>query len=237
MCTVTYISIGKNDFILTSSRDVPFSRDRASKPIKYIEESTELCYPKDGKGGGTWIGMSSKKRLICLLNGGFQYHTSRAEYKKSRGLIVKELLKVDDIRKGLNNISLLNVEQFTLTIVDWNETLELLEFVWDGKEKHLKKMSQEPHIWSSSTLYDDSVKQLRFDWFAEWQKNNELSQEKILEFHHNAGIGDPHIDLMMDRKIGGTVSITSVLKSGNRLSMRYEDVILNDQIIEILDCK
>ena len=225
MCTVTYIPLGKNDFILTSSRDVPFSRERASSPKKYTEESMELCYPKDGKGGGTWIGFSSKNRLICLLNGGFKYHTSRAEYKKSRGLIVKELLKIDDIRKGLNNINLLNVEQFTLTIVDWNKNLELLEFVWDGKEKHLKIMSHEPHIWSSSTLYDESVKKLRLDWFGDWKKNKELSQEKILEFHHSAGIGDPHIDLLMDRKMGGTVSITSVIKSDQQVLMRYEDVL------------
>ena len=225
MCTVTYIPVGNKDFILTSSRDVPFSRERASSPKKYIEESTELCYPKDGKVGGTWIGFSSKNRLICLLNGGFKYHTSRTEYRKSRGLIVKELLKIDDIRKGLNNINLLNVEQFTLTIVDWNTTLELLEFVWDGKEKHLKIMSQEPHIWSSSTLYDESVKKLRQDWFGDWKKNKELSQEKILKFHHSAGIGDPHIDLMMDRKMGGTVSITSVIKSDQQVLMRYEDVL------------
>jgi len=225
MCTVTYIPLGKNDFILTSSRDVPFSRERATQPKKYIEESTELYYPKDGKGGGTWIGTSSKNRLICLLNGGFQYHTSRAEYEKSRGLIVKELLKIDDIRKGLNNISLLNVEQFTLTVVDWNETLELLEFVWDGKEKHLKIMPQEPHIWSSSTLYDEGVKQLRQDWFAEWLNGAEISQENILKFHHSAGIGDPHIDLMMDRNLGGTVSITSIKKEQQNITMIYKDVL------------
>jgi len=225
MCTVTYIPLGKNDFILTSSRDVPFSRERASQPKKYIEESVELFYPKDGKGGGTWIGTSSKNRLICLLNGGFQYHTSRTEYKKSRGLIVKELLKIDDIRKGLNNINLLDVEQFTLTIVDWNKNLELLEFVWDGKEKHLKIMSQEPHIWSSSTLYDEGVKQLRQHWFTNWQNTAEISQETILEFHHDAGIGDPHIDLMMDRKMGGTVSITSIKKEQQYITMNYEDVL------------
>jgi hypothetical protein len=225
MCTVTYIPLGKNDFILTSSRDVPFSRERASQPKKYIEENVEMFYPKDGKGGGTWIGTSSKNRLICLLNGGFQYHTSRTEYKKSRGLIVKELLKIDDIRKGLNNINLLDVEQFTLTIVDWNKNLELLEFVWDGKEKHLKIMSQEPHIWSSSTLYDEGVKQLRQHWFTNWQNTAEISQETILEFHHDAGIGDPHIDLMMDRKMGGTVSITSIKKEQQYITMNYEDVL------------
>ena len=131
MCTVTYIPLENSDFILTSSRDIPFSREKAEHPKKAIENGVELYYPKDGKAGGTWIGTSSKNRLICLLNGGFEYHTSRANYTKSRGLIVKELLKVDNIRKGLNEVDLKDVEQFTLTIVDWNNDLELIEFVWE----------------------------------------------------------------------------------------------------------
>ena len=100
MCTVTYIPLGNSDFILTSSRDIPFARKKAAHPKKTTEDGVELYYPKDGKAGGTWIGTSAKNRLICLLNGGFKYHTSREKYTKSRGLIVKELLKADDIRKG-----------------------------------------------------------------------------------------------------------------------------------------
>jgi len=234
MCTVTFIPLGKSDFILTSSRDVPFAREKASSPKKYTEDGVELNYPKDGKAGGTWIGTSSKNRLICLLNGGFEYHTSRASYKKSRGIIVKDLLKVYDIKKGLDKIDLTDVEQFTLTIVDWNDNLELIEFVWDGKIKHIKKLTQEPHIWSSSTLYDESVKQLRRDWFTDWQQNNELTQKSILEFHHNAGVGDPHIDVIMDRGLGGTVSITSIKKKDIEIIMNYEDVLGKDLGIKIL---
>ena len=226
MCTVTYLPINKSDFILTSSRDVPFARKKAIHPEKNIENGVETYYPKDGKAGGTWIGTSSKNRLICLLNGGFEYHTSRASYKKSRGIIVKDLLKVDDIYKGLDAIDLNNVEQFTLTIVDWNNVLELIEFVWDGQKKHIKKLPQEPAIWSSSTLYDESVKQLRRDWFIDWQKENEFSQKNILEFHHKAGVGDPNIDVIMDRKVGGTVSITSVKKSSDSISLNYEDIFI-----------
>ena len=224
MCTVTYIPLGKSDFILTSSRDVPFAREKASPPKKYMEDGVELNYPKDGKAGGTWIGTSSKNRLICLLNGGFEYHTSWSFYTKSRGLIVKELLKVEDIYKGLDEIDLSNVEQFTLTIVDWNNNLELIQFVWDGKKKHVEKLSQEPHIWSSSTLYDESIKQLRRDWFTDWQENNDLTQKNILEFHHNAGVGDSHIDVTMDRGLGGTVSITSIKRANNRLLMDYQNI-------------
>jgi hypothetical protein len=224
MCTVTYLPLPNNNFILTSSRDVPYARKKASNPDEFSEDTIELNYPKDGEVGGTWIGTSSKNRLICLLNGGFYYHTSFSSYKQSRGLIVKELLKVDDIRKGVKEIDLTGVEQFTLTIVDWNDGLELLEFVWDGAKKHLKKMKQESHIWSSSTLYDRSVKKMRKDWFVDWQSTNEFTQENILEFHHTAGIGDPAIDIKMDRKVGGTVSITSVLKDNETISMNYESI-------------
>ena len=228
MCTVTYLPLGNSDFILTSSRDVPYARERAQHPIKYVEDGVDLWYPKDGKAGGTWIGTSSKNRLICLLNGGFEYHTSLSHYKKSRGLIVKELLKVDNIRRGLESINLKEVEQFTLTIVDWNNVLELIEFVWDGGKKYIKTMPQEPQIWSSSTLYDHSIKQLRRDWFADWQRGNELETESILEFHHNAGVGDARIDVLMDRKIGGTVSITSIKKVSDSISVNYEDVFTKE---------
>jgi hypothetical protein len=224
MCTVTYLPLGKNEFILTSSRDVPYARKKATEPQVYVEDGVELNYPKDGKAGGTWIGTSSKNRLICLLNGGFYYHTSRSTYKHSRGLIVKELLKVDELKKGIQEIDLNGVEQFTLTIVDWNSDLELFEFVWDGKKKHLKKMKQEPQIWSSATLYDREVKRLRKDWFIDWQSNNEMTQENILNFHKTAGIGDPAIDIKMDRKVGGTVSITSVMNDADDISMNYESL-------------
>ncbi len=233
MCTVTYLPLGNSDFILTSNRDIPFSRKSAEHPQMSIEDGVELWYPKDGKAGGTWIGVSDKNRLICLLNGGFEYHTSRVVYKKSRGLIVKELLKADDIRKGLESVDLEGVEQFTLTIVDWNASLELLEFVWDGNNKHTKLMTQEAHIWSSSTLYDSGVKQLRKDWFTTWQNENEISQKNILTFHHEAGIGDKYIDVVMDRGMGGTVSITSIKKNDNLVYMHYED-IATKEISEVI---
>ena len=224
MCTVTYLPLGNNNFILTSSRDVPYARKMAEHPKKREEDGVEIFYPKDGKAGGTWIGTSSKNRLICLLNGGFYYHTSRSNYKKSRGIIVKELLKADEILDALKSVDLKGVEQFTLTIVDWNDTLQLIEFVWDGTKKYLKKMKQEPQIWSSSTLYDREVKKLRKNWFEDWQKNNDFTQKNILKFHHTAGIGDKHIDVLMDRNTVGTVSITSVKKEKDEILMTYESI-------------
>lgn len=221
MCTVSYLPLGDNEFILTSSRDVPYARKSADAPKKFFENDVEITYPKDGEAGGTWIGKSEKNRLICLLNGGFEYHTSRASYKKSRGLIVKELLTADETLEGLEKIDLIGVEQFTLVIVDWNKDLKLYEFVWDGEKKHLKEKEQEPCIWSSSTLYDKGVKKMREDWFESWQETNDFNLESILKFHKTAGIGDPCIDVMMDRKLGGTVSISQLKREDDKISFDY----------------
>lgn len=230
MCTVTFLPISVDNFILTSSRDVPFSREKALYPKKYIEDDIELYYPKDGQADGTWIGFSEKHRLICLLNGGFNNHQQQEFYARSRGLIVKELLKTDDITKACKEIDLENVEPFTLVIVEWDFKLFLFEFIWDGAQKHLRILPNEARIWSSSTLYTDQMKLMRNGWFNEWlykYKIQNLSfdivKEKILKFHHTAGIGNPEVDVLMKRPKVGTVSITQVLKINEKIKMEYED--------------
>ena len=225
MCTVTFLPIGENEFILTSSRDVPFSRKKALAPKKYIEDSVELTYPKDGDAGGTWIGTSSKKRLICLLNGGYVDHKTEKSYRASRGLIVKELLRSDDIKESLSNIDLNGIEPFTLAIVDWNDGLAVYDFVWTGNKKHLINIPKTPHIWSSSTLYSDSVKKLRENWFADWQKGKtKFESEAIINFHRTAGDGDIETNVLMKRKGGGTVSISSLKKVNDTVNFYYEPI-------------
>ena len=224
MCTVTYLPIQKDQFILTSNRDVGYARQKALAPQKYIEDGVELYYPKDGKAGGTWIGTSSKKRTLCLLNGGFVNHKSGGSYRSSRGKIVIDLLKCDNIEKELKTIDLWDIEPFTLVIIDWQLDLKLLEFVWDGFAGHLKNLPQEMYIWSSSTLFTGEMKKLRKKWFSTWKENNPIDQESILEFHHKAGIGDSNVDVILKRKNVGTVSITSVKKDGNGLQMDYEAI-------------
>ncbi len=239
MCTVTYLPISNNEFILTSSRDVPFSREKSLVPKKYVEDGITLFYPKDGKAGGTWIGTSSKERLICLLNGGFKNHDQKDFYAKSRGLIVKELLKTDDLVTVYEQIELDQVEPFTLVIVEWNlssesfntrsekksKELSLTEFVWDGKSKFLKKIPQKPQIWSSSTLYTDVMKDMRIDWFNDWRDKYEFNKRNILDFHLKAGVGDENIDILMKRPAVGTVSITQVSNINEHIKIDYKEIV------------
>lgn len=225
MCTVTYLPLGNNNFILTSNRDEQPTR-KTIEPKDYIEDGVKLTYPKDELAGGTWIGFSSKNRLICLLNGGFETHEREASYKMSRGVIVKAILKSDNFVGYINRFDFKGIEPFTIVLVDWNSDLITYELVWDGKNKHFKKLNQEPKIWSSTTLYAKEDKQLRESWFADWLKNqDEFMQEEILKFHHDSEIGTPENSLKMKRWYVETVSITSVQKIKSNIEINYESFI------------
>jgi uncharacterized protein with NRDE domain len=221
MCTVTYLPLGNNDFILTSNRDEQPSRETL-EPKEYLEDNVVLKYPKDILAGGTWIGMSSKNRLVCLLNGGFESYVREASYRMSRGVIVKAILKSDDFESDINDFNFEGIEPFTIVLVDWNGDLKTYELVWDGKQKHYTKLKQEPKIWSSSTLYTKEEKRLRNDWFAHWLKNNkDFKQEEILKFHLNSDFGTPENSPKMKRSYVETVSITSVKKEEGSTTMDY----------------
>jgi hypothetical protein len=224
MCTVTYIAQKETDFIFTSSRDVPYKREAALFPKEYTEKNTKLIYPKDPQGQGSWIGLSEHKHLVCLLNGGFKNHKSNGNYAKSRGLIVKELLvEKNNLLAKVKNIDLDNIEPFTIIIVTWHNTeLELIELVWTGDTRFITVLdSTKNHIWSSATLYTQAMKTQRKYWFKTWQ---EVKNTPILDFHHKAGGGNPEIDVMMDRTIVGTVSISQIRKEKDKLRFYYEDV-------------
>ncbi len=221
MCTVTFLPLPDHGFVLTSNRDVGYQREKALYPALYEEEGVSLFYPKDGKAGGTWIGTSRNTRLICLLNGGFNDHKRAASYLKSRGLIVKEFLIAKRFEETCLQMNLEGIEPFTMVVVDWKEKTKLFEFVWDGEQRFLKELDQKPHIWSSSTLFTSEMKNMRREWFAKWLEQAEKSPKSILEFHSEAGIGDPETDVVLKREKVGTVSITQVVKSNEQIEMNY----------------
>ena len=224
MCTVTYLPLGNNEFILTSNRDETPMR-KTIPPTDYDEQGVALVYPKDEIAGGTWVGLSEKKRLVCLLNGGFELHQRKGPYRMSRGLIVKKILAIQDAVSFIEDFDFENIEPFTLILVDWNRQLATYELVWDGLEKHFHKIPQEPRIWSSATLYTSEMKQLRMDWFATWLQANEVfQQQRIIDFHSATDLGTPETSLKMKRNFVETVSITSIKKEAE-LSMVYHDIL------------
>ena len=229
MCTVTFLPLSDSDFILTSSRDEQPDR-KTFFPKEYLEEDTKLLFPKDEFAGGTWIGLSEKQRLACLLNGAFEKHSKQDSYRMSRGTIVKNILKAEHLESYIEDFDFSDIEPFTLVIVDWSVERKAFELVWDGEAKYFSKLKDIPRIWSSATLYTEEMKEDRRKWFGDWLKSNpKFSQEAILDFHHRKNLGEKGSSIFMYRPYVETVSITSVIKNEKEVSMLYEDVVREEK--------
>ncbi len=224
MCTVSFFSKENEDFILTSNRDESPFRNTIP-PEVYSVEGVNLLFPKDEKAGGTWIGVSDKKRLICLLNGGFEAHIPKQKYRLSRGVIVTKLLTSDNAVSEIESFNFNDIEPFTIILVDYKDDLHLYEFVWDGAKKHFSEKPLKPIIWSSSLLYSNSIKLKREEWFEEFLKEYQNpSEAEILNFHKTAGEGNNKTNLVMNRGFVRTKSITRIKKVENQVEMKYENL-------------
>jgi len=227
MCTVSFIPKTNGGFILTSNRDESPNR-KTIPPDFYVNNNTKLLFPKDELAGGTWVGVSNKNRLICLLNGGFEPHIPKDSYRLSRGVIVKNLLAVNNAVSEINNLNLEGIEPFTIILVEFENGLNLFELVWDGNNKHFSEKELKPIIWSSSLLYSKEIKQKREKWFLEFIEEIENPDEnQMLFFHKNAGEGNIKSNIVMNLGFVRTKSITLFKKEGSTKLMRYEDLQTN----------
>ena len=228
MCTVTFIPQSSNGFILSSNRDEAPGRNTLTPQIYRVNE-TELIFPKDEVAGGTWIGVSEKQRLICLLNGGFTAHQRKDTYRMSRGVIVTDLLTANNAQQKIKSFNFQGIEPFTIILLDWSRDLRINELVWDGSQVHYAEKPLAPQIWSSSLLYSEEVKKKRESWFSEFLLDHmSPSEEEILHFHKTAGDGNIESDVIMDRGFVKTKSISVISKIGREGTFRYEDLQLGE---------
>lgn len=229
MCTITLVPHpdSMNGFILTSNRDEAVSR-RTLPPQSEMYRDTRLFFPKDEEAGGTWLGISERLRCICLMNGAEKAHVRKPEYRKSRGVVVKDFLSSVNLRKLLDNYDLENIEPFTMIIVDWHNGLFFQELLWDGENRKITKLPLKEHIWSSSPLYSENMKSSRKQWFKDLKKSQGFSSETLWDFHHNAGEGNKEFDLIIDRGFLKTQSISQVFNTSNELKFVYEDLLSKD---------
>lgn len=229
MCTVTYIPHLKSTpgFILTDNRDESINRP-AEAPRKYAESHSELYYPRDKKAGGTWIGVGKEKHMITLMNGAFEPHQRKAYYRKSRGVVVKELLSAEHVKTAFLNYELEEIEAFFAVVVSWKMGLHLYEMIWDGKQRFVKERnSEEPFIWSSAMLYTPLEREEREDFFQEFRKthhSSEITAEALWDFHHSTGLRGENIRI--DRGVLKTTSVCQYAhRFGNDGFFRYKDLL------------
>lgn len=222
MCTVSFIPTDKG-FCLTSNRDEKATRKSAIFPKKYTINNKEIIFPKDKNAGGTWFA-NNDNAVIILLNGAEKKHISIGNYKKSRGIIVLELLVSDNVINKWKIMNMSNIEPFT--IVFFNKK-KLFQLQWNGTEKSTIPLDiKQPHIWSSATLYSPEQKEERKQWFHHFITNNRpISPKKIIDFHRFTENNNKNYGLVINRnnKVK-TVSITQYVTQNNTNAITYIDL-------------
>ena len=210
MCTVTYLPVGEHHFILTSNRDETPERRAEMWQMEKTGAGETIHYPRDPLKGGTWFGISDRGRVACLLNGAFEPFQQDPGYIKSRGAVIPDFFRHTVGSPWAKTADFSSIAPFTLVTFDG---VALSEVVWDGHEKHVRDLRmEEPHIWSSVTLYPPRVRKWRENLFLKWRKENPAyTREAIIQFHQSAGDGDSENALVMNRRERvKTLSITSI---------------------------
>jgi len=224
VCTVSYIPIAKEEFILTTNRDEAPSREATEVVCQHRNEK-KLLFPRDQTGKGTWVAVSSANQLVCILNGAFVKHKHQPPYTMSRGIMALAFFEYQDAFTFIEQFAFNGIEPFTMIIYDRGHLIELR---WDESVKHVKQLNVTmPHLWASCTLYPPSWQNKRQKWFEDWQlKGKGLNQPSIVSFHKYAGEGNPEYDLVMNRNnLVQTISITSIKKTKDQLEMYHESLL------------
>lgn len=225
MCTVTYFPL-KSGFVLTHNRDEAPSRSIPSVVRGKSNRGDTLLFPLDSLAGGTWICSAGSGRTACLMNGAFVRHERRPPYRRSRGLLLLDFFDWATPDDFFQQYDFEGIEPFTLLFF---EAKRLLEFRWDGHEKHLKSCSpQEAHFWCSATLYPPDMQMRRELVFQKWldRHQNTRIPQSLIDLHLNGSVGDPEYDFVMSR--GGsvqTVSVTQVVVDEKNARMRQIELL------------
>ncbi|WMN06266.1 NRDE family protein [Marivirga arenosa] len=234
MCTLTYLPLSEEQYILTTNRDESPERGQAGFPSYHHVEGKNIIYPADPKAGGTWIATSDNGISVCLLNGANEPHEFNPPYRMSRGKVVIEAIECIKPDEFFKNYDFSGIEPFTMVVLFHDPQLKILEFKWDGNNTSLEEKDvSKPQIWASAQLYTQQAINNRKEWFAKWLKENQnFTVEAIRDFHRNAGSGDLENDMVMDRGEVKTVSITSIYSLKGVINMAHKN-LLNEKYQEI----
>ena len=211
---------------MASVRDENPNRARAKQPALQRSANQDFWAPIDGQAGGTWWAVNRIGHTVILLNGAFINHLPNTRtYRKSRGLIVKELAEQMDLVDHWENLDLTDIEPFTLVIRQNNQVFDCR---WDGRKKHTKELNpKEAAIWSSAPLYTREIQRYREQLFADFTQNDLIDIPEILEFLESYSDKDNGF-IMRRWDFLQSLSISVFRFNGNDFDLFYKDLITGE---------
>ena len=197
---------------------------QAVEPRNHLINDKIVVYPKDPQAGGTWYAIDEHANVLVLLNGAAEKHVWNPPYRKSRGLIVLDIISALSPSQMWNDIDLDDIEPFTVVLF---EAAKLYQLRWNGLEKQAVMLDPNSnHIWSSTTLYPKEIREKREKWFANFMRfNQQPSGKDMYHFHHYTESGDTENGLVINRNnFLKTLSITQTIIHDNKVKMNYHDL-------------
>lgn len=232
MCTVSYVSHSGRSFI-TSNRDEHIGRETAYAPVFESINDKKIIFPKDAKAGGTWFAASEEGVVAVLLNGAFEKHQPTPPYRKSRGLVLLDIISSHKPFELIAGINLNRIEPFTLILYQQHSLTELR---WDGDMKHEKELDASGnYIWSSATLYSGEVIQHRKELFNRFITAEEKPAAEAIAAFHSNDHNDEENGFVINRSNGmRTFSITQAVVQPGKIDFRHIDLLKNQQFEETM---
>lgn len=224
MCTVSFVK-SLDKIIITSNRDERVIRPCAIPPQNYVLKGKNVIFPKDPKAGGTWYVVDEKGTVLVLLNGASEKHLVKPPYRKSRGLIVLDLIASVSPKDFWKQMDLGNIEPFTLVLF---QDQQLFQLRWNGEVKETTELNcDEKHIWSSSTLYSAGIRKQRSDAFYSFLDNNAgISENEMYRYHRYTDAENLENGLIINRNNElKTLSITQSVIEKNKVAILHYDLV------------
>ena len=160
-----------------------------------------------------------------MLNGAAEKHKHLFNYRKSRGLIVLDLISSESAIQTWTEIDLDNIEPFTVVLF---ESGKLYQLRWDFSEKETVVLdTAKNYVWSSSTLYPNEIREKRSQWFYSFlETKSDVNENEMFNFHRYTEDKNQENGLVIDRNGQlKTLSITQAVIENQSLKIMHFDLI------------
>ena len=224
MCTVSFVH-SNDKIIITSNRDEKIFRPNAIAPKNYLINNKRIVFPKDPKAGGTWYAIDENANVVVLLNGADEKHALQLPYRKSRGLIVLDIISANSPLTSWTTIDLENIEPFTLILF---QDKKLYQLRWNSLEKNTLQLDiSKNYVWSSATLYPKDIREKRSEWFYNFLDTKPaINETEMFHFHRYTEESNVQNGLIINRDdLMKTLSITQAVIEKNKVTMGHYDLI------------
>lgn len=230
MCTFSLLPT-HDGLLVTSNRDEQLSRPDSKPPQQVQLGDKQVLYSADGLAKGTWFAVDTLGRFSVLLNGAFERHIPKEQYRKSRGLVMLDLLAEKHFVKGFEDMALDQIEPFQIIHGNLNEAFQL---VWDGEQKHLNSIStKEPSLFCSATLYSHSQQSAIKNQYHSQLSSLPQTDVDMMELHYTP---QTQGGLRLQRDNVCTTSISQAALSKEHIRYRFRNLLsgsISDKLLSI----